>query len=44
MEPVSAGFFGYFVGNETLHFIQIIGAIVIIFATLLAEIRFKMSQ
>lgn len=41
MEPVSAGIFGYFVGNEILTSIQIYGAILIIFAVVLAEIKFK---
>ncbi len=41
MEPVSAGFFGYFVGNEILTSTQIFGAILIIFAVVLAEIKFK---
>ncbi len=41
MEPVSAGFFGYFIGNEILTSTQTFGAVVIICAVLLAEIRFK---
>lgn len=41
MEPVSAGIFGYFVGNELLTSIQIYGAVLILFAVLLAEIKFK---
>jgi drug/metabolite transporter (DMT)-like permease len=41
MEPVSAGFFGYFVAEEILTSIQLIGAVVIICAMLLAEIKFK---
>ena len=41
MEPVSAGIYGYFAGNEILTSIQILGAILIIFAVLLAEIKFK---
>lgn len=41
MEPVSAGIFGYFVGNEILTTIQIYGAVLIIFAVILAEIKFK---
>ncbi len=41
MEPVSAGIFGYFVGNEILTPIQIYGAALILFAVLLAEIKFK---
>lgn len=41
MEPVSAGFFGYFVGNELLTITQVSGAVLIIFAVLLAEIKFK---
>ena len=41
MEPVSAGIYGYFVGNEILTSIQILGAILIIFAVLLSEIKLK---
>ncbi len=41
MEPVSAGIFGYFIGNEFLSNIQIIGAIIILLAVLLAEIKLK---
>lgn len=44
MEPVSAGLFGYFVGNEILTSVQIIGACIIIFAVLIAEIRFKKTN
>lgn len=41
MEPVSAGIFGYFVGNELLTSTQIFGAGIILIAVLLAEIKFK---
>lgn len=41
MEPVSAGIYGYFVGNEILTSIQVFGAILIVFAVVLAEIKFK---
>ena len=41
MEPVSAGVFGYFIGNELLNSTQIIGAIIILFAVLIAEIKFR---
>ncbi|MGB7402086.1 MAG: DMT family transporter [Arcobacter sp.] len=41
MEPVSAGIYGYFVGNELLSSIQLFGAALIILALLLAEIKFK---
>lgn len=41
MEPVSAGVYGYFVGNEILSSIQVTGAILIVFAVILAEIKFK---
>jgi drug/metabolite transporter (DMT)-like permease len=41
MEPVSAGIYGYFVGNELLSSIQLFGATLIILALLLAEIKFK---
>lgn len=44
MEPVSASIFAYLVANELLTNIQIIGAILIIFATLIAEIKFKRNQ
>lgn len=44
MEPVSAGIYGYFVGNEILSSIQLSGAILIIFAVLLAEIKFKKNR
>lgn len=41
MEPVSAGVYGYFVGNEILTSIQILGAVFIIIAVLLAEVKLK---
>ena len=41
MEPVSAGIYGYFAGNEILTSVQVSGAILIIFAVLLAEMKFK---
>lgn len=41
MEPVSAGVFGYFMANEVLTSTQLIGAIIIICATLLAELKIK---
>lgn len=41
MEPVSAGIFGYFMANEILTNIQILGAFLILFAVLIAEIKFK---
>lgn len=41
MEPVSAAFYGYFAGGEILTTIQIIGAFLIIFSTLVAEIKFE---
>jgi drug/metabolite transporter (DMT)-like permease len=40
-EPVSAGVFGYLMANETLNHTQIIGAVIILFAVLLAEIKIK---
>lgn len=43
MEPVSAAIFAYFVANETLTIIQFIGAVLIISATLLAELKFKLK-
>ena len=39
MEPVSASIYGYFAGGEILTNIQILGAILIIFATLVAELK-----
>jgi len=41
MEPVSAAIYGYFVGNEILTSIQLFGAVLIIFATLVAELDFS---
>ena len=40
MEPVSAAIYGYFVGGEILSQVQIFGAVLIIVATLVAELRF----
>jgi drug/metabolite transporter (DMT)-like permease len=39
MEPVSASIFAYLIANELLTTIQVIGAILIILATLIAEIK-----
>lgn len=44
MEPVSASIYGYIAGGEILTSTQIIGAIFIIFATLIAELRFKKNN
>ncbi len=41
MEPVSAGLYGYFVGAEILTTHQIFGAILIVFAVILSELKFK---
>ena len=41
MEPVSAAIYGYAVGGEILTNIQISGAVLIIVATLVAELQFK---
>ena len=41
MEPVSASIYGYFAGGEILTSTQIIGAILIICATLVAELKFS---
>lgn len=41
MEPVSAAFFGVYIGNEFLTTNQIIGALLIISATILTEIKIK---
>ena len=44
MEPVSAALFGVYVGNEFLSSYQIFGAVLIIFATLLAELKWKKKE
>jgi drug/metabolite transporter (DMT)-like permease len=41
MEPVSAAVYGYVAGGEVLTSIQITGAILIVLATLIAELQFK---
>ncbi len=41
MEPVSAAFFGVYVGDEFLSPYQIGGAILIILATVISEVRFR---
>ncbi len=41
MEPVSAAFYGVYVGNEILTASQLVGAGLIIFATLITEIKIK---
>ena len=41
MEPVSAAFYGVYIGNEILTNSQLIGACLIITATLLTELKFK---
>jgi drug/metabolite transporter (DMT)-like permease len=41
MEPVSASIYGYIAGNEILTNIQIGGAVLIILATLIAEVKLK---
>ena len=41
MEPVSAAFYGVYVGNELLTNSQIIGAVLIIVATVLTEVKIK---
>ncbi|MBP7769615.1 MAG: DMT family transporter [Aliarcobacter sp.] len=41
MEPVSAAIFAYFMIAETLTYIQLFGAVLIILATLIAELKFK---
>jgi len=41
MEPVSASIYAYFVGGEILTSIQISGAVLIIVATLIAELQFR---
>lgn len=44
MEPVSAAFYGYFAGNEVLSMVQVGGAILIISAMLITELKFKKSK
>jgi drug/metabolite transporter (DMT)-like permease len=41
MEPVSASVFAYISVGEVLTNIQLTGAILIVFATVVAELRFK---
>ena len=44
MEPVSAAIFAYITVNELLSDTQIFGAILIVFATIIAELQFKKSK
>ncbi len=44
MEPVSAAIFAYITVNELLSYTQIFGAILIVFATIIAELQFKKSK
>jgi len=44
MEPVSASIYGYFAGGEILTSIQIFGAILIVFATLVAELKLRKDK
>ncbi len=44
MEPVSAAIFAYFTANEILTIVQFIGAVLIILATLIAELKFSKSK
>lgn len=44
MEPVSAAIFAYVTVNELLSYTQVFGAILIVFATILAELQFKKSK
>ena len=44
MEPVSAALFGVYVGNEFLSSYQIFGAVLIVLATLLAELKWKKKE
>ena len=41
MEPVSAAIFAYFTANEVLTIVQFVGAVLIILATLIAELKFN---
>ena len=44
MEPVSAAIFAYLTVNELLTYTQVFGAILIVFATIIAELQFKKSK
>ena len=44
MEPVSAAIFAYITVNESLSATQVFGAILIVFATIIAELQFKKSK
>ena len=44
IEPVSAAIYGYYAGGEVLSSIQLMGAVLIVVATLVAELRFKNSD
>ena len=44
MEPVSAAIFAYLTINELFTFTQVLGAILIVFATIIAELQFKKSK
>ncbi|MSN96258.1 DMT family transporter [Campylobacter sp. FMV-PI01] len=39
LEPVAAGFIGYFIGGENLNLTQILGSVLIIFAILMSELN-----
>lgn len=41
MEPVSAAIYSYIIISETLTYIQLLGALLIVIATIMAEIKFK---
>lgn len=41
MEPVSAAIFAYVTVNELLSYTQVFGAVLIVFATIIAELQFK---
>ena len=41
MEPVSASIYAFLAAGEVLSLVQITGAVLIILATLIAEIKFK---
>jgi len=44
MEPVSASIFAYFTANEILTYVQVFGAVLIVFATLIAELKFNKKE
>lgn len=44
VEPLSAAFYGYFAGNELMTYSQILGAVFIIIAILISELKLKLFK